>query len=113
MVNRPEFELIALLNAEAAYLHASAPAIGASLSARAADIARESTRDRALIDLNRFAHHYKGMLDLNVSGVSQADWSRFVHAVRHLVRASVRSRGLDPSLIGRLYALLHKVRHEA
>jgi hypothetical protein len=113
MVNRPEYELIALLNAEAAYLHSSAPAIGASLSARAADIASESTRDRALVDLHRFAHHHKGMLDLSVPGVSQPDWSRFVHAVRHLVRESVRSRGVDPSLIGRLYALHHKVRHAA
>jgi hypothetical protein len=113
MNNRHEAELIALLNTEAASLSSLAPAISASLSARAADIASDATRDRALGDLERFAHHHKGMLDLIVPGVSHSDWSDFVHAVRHLVRDSVRARGLDLSLIGRLYGLVHKARHAA
>lgn len=109
--NRPnashaqEMELAARLRERGRLIAASAPQLAHTLEAYASRIEAESGGEEALVELDRYAQYYKGLIDAVVPGVDTAGWSGFVHAVRALTRRSVRqpagrgekSRGHPPA----------------
>ena len=105
-----ESELLALLRAAAQSVTPLAAQVVEKLDDYASRIADPAQAGSALVDLDRYAHHHKGLIDAVVPSVDAATWRIFVSAVRKLSRQAIRRRGLDTSPIGRLYALAHNLR---
>jgi len=106
-----EMELAALLHGQARAIDQPAPTTAELLDRYASRINDQSSVAEALVELDRYAQHYKGLLDVVVPGVSESDWRIFVHSVRRLTRRAMQQRGLDSSIIGRLHGLVGKMRH--
>ena len=94
--------LLGALRDRIARLPAEAVEAGSLLKRYAAELDQPSTSNQALMRFNALAFHYKGLRDLIVPGVGEAEWGSFVDKVRRLSRAALRAKGLDTSLIGRL-----------
>ena len=105
-----EVEVVALLNARAELLDALAPMLAAELRRYASKIAAPASIDEGLVEFSRFAEHHQGLADVLVPGQNPAEWAAFVQAARRLLRRALRERSLDTSLVGRLYALVSKLR---
>jgi hypothetical protein len=103
--DRFEAELVALLRSEAQSLDTSALNVAENLNTYASRIADHAQSEAALVQFDRYAHHHRGLIDTLVPGVDMATWRTFVHAARRLSRLSVRRRGLDNSIVGRLFAI--------
>jgi hypothetical protein len=106
-----EMELVSLLRNEASSLARVAPRVAGVLNGYAERISDQSTIEPALLELDRYAQHYKGLIDVVVPGVTDHDWRSFVHSVRELTRHAVRQRRLDSSIIGKLHTFVSKMRH--
>ena len=105
-----ESELLALIRAGARSVAPLAALVAAKLDDYASRIADPAQAGTALVDLEGYAHHHKGLIEAVVPGVDAATWRIFVSTVRKLSRQAIRRRGLDTSPLGRLYALAHNLR---
>lgn len=105
---RREAELVDFLRDCAATLPDGASELRRVITRYAAAIEESSSTKQALAEFYRFAHHYKGLRDVPVPGISEQEWRATVTKARRLSSAASLAYGLDRSLIGRFHAWLRR-----
>lgn len=105
-----EAELVAFLRTCAASLPTGAADVSHTLTRYASAIENPRSTEQALVEMHRFAHHYKGLRDLRVPGVEEQEWFATVAQARRLSSAALQARGLDKSLVSRFRVLLGGLR---
>lgn len=100
-----ELALVACLRSQATELPPDAAKTADLLRSHANAIESASDAGQCLAEFQKYAAHYKGLMDERAVGVSESDWTALVREVRIRAKAAVRSKGLDRSLLGRLSAL--------